>query len=72
MNDMDDVDVQALAEQLGVHPRKIEMLLLMRKVTRVILDPEVPSEEVTRSGCSPLATVGQGSGSNGGGFGQRR
>ena len=30
MNDMDDVDVEALAEQLGVEPRKIEMLLLLQ------------------------------------------
>ncbi len=48
MNDMDDVDVQALAEQLGVHLRKIEMLLLMQKMTRVILDPEVPSDQVRK------------------------
>ena len=45
---MDDVDVQALAEQLGVEPRKIEMLLLMQKMTRVILDPEGPSDQVRK------------------------
>ena len=48
MNDMDNVDVQGLAEQLGVHPRKIEILLLLQKMTRGILDPEVPSGELRK------------------------
>ncbi len=44
----DQPDLDQLAAELGIDRRKLELVLLFQKLTRVIIDPDIPNDQVRR------------------------